>query len=632
MTRNFIILFVAAICFVGVNSFPAGGDFGELLGSVCSDGIPHPPGYPLWSLIHRAWLFLTTWIPIFPSETLAANFLNAGFFVSALLIGIRLPQFPRWEIRDLVGPLIFLSSFQVLYFVWTSEVFALQALLLVLLFSVAQKVLREANLINSTFFGLLLGLNTSHHHTSVFFMVPLGILFLSRAPKKGHQPWRYFFGLCLGGIVGVLPYAYLLSADPSASVTWGDLTTLNGFADHFLRRDYGTFQLGTDLLSDAKQTLWEKALRIGEGLIAGLGWIGTALFVYVAYRLIKKSTANWQQMTMFVALGAYLGFFIFLTNYSLQDDLMFWVVRRFLIIPLFVLSLACGFGARHFLSQKASVAVVILLTTILVARLGLHWREVRNHGEIYSKVVLELQESVPPKSILMTQGDVPSNISKHAIACEGRLSQIEILDLYLATYPWYFPFKRTGMAVPFSHLGADNGKAKLSNLVRANSHLTFSYWGPARGRSPTDFEKHFKLIPESMVYRVSSRTGEAMFEQLNRPLLSKIKPLIELVRFHEPSRQSIDRWERLLWNHLNQMLVENFAWLSQRGLDRQQQAEWMETIDRTSPLLQHSVDFLLLRKMQLELQGSFPQANQVYQTYLQTIRAKGLDELKVERD
>lgn len=50
-------------------------------------------------------------------------------------------------------------------------------------------------------------------------------------------------GLCFAA--GLLPYVYLPISSylSQARWTWGDQTTLHGFLTHFLREEYGTFNL-----------------------------------------------------------------------------------------------------------------------------------------------------------------------------------------------------------------------------------------------------------------------------------------------------------------------------------------------------------------------------------------------------
>jgi hypothetical protein len=50
--------------------------------------------------------------------------------------------------------------------------------------------------------------------------------------------------LALCGLVGLLPYLYIVFAalDPPLG-SWGETATLDGFINHFMRKEYGTFQL-----------------------------------------------------------------------------------------------------------------------------------------------------------------------------------------------------------------------------------------------------------------------------------------------------------------------------------------------------------------------------------------------------
>lgn len=65
-------------------------------------------------------------------------------------------------------------------------------------------------------------------------------IFLVQELSLGHL---LKLGLCF--LAGLLPYLYLPASSylNRARWTWGDQTTFQGFLTHFLREEYGTFNL-----------------------------------------------------------------------------------------------------------------------------------------------------------------------------------------------------------------------------------------------------------------------------------------------------------------------------------------------------------------------------------------------------
>lgn len=94
------------------------------------------------------------------------------------------------------------------------------------------------------FGAFLCGLALCNQHTAVLFEAPLilWVLWVFRA-EAWNVECLVKLGICF--FAGLAPYAYLpITAvwNPRAG-SWGDLASVSGFVHHFLRQDYGTFQL-----------------------------------------------------------------------------------------------------------------------------------------------------------------------------------------------------------------------------------------------------------------------------------------------------------------------------------------------------------------------------------------------------
>ena len=87
------------------------------------------------------------------------------------------------------------------------------------------------------------GLAMCNHHTFVFVGAPLALRSLWIARRNlGAKGVALALGF---GLLGLVPYLYLMSASASAAaVSWGDETSIDGLVALVLRRDYGTFSMG----------------------------------------------------------------------------------------------------------------------------------------------------------------------------------------------------------------------------------------------------------------------------------------------------------------------------------------------------------------------------------------------------
>ena len=128
-----------------------GADGGELLAAATTNGVPHPPGYPLYMLLLQGWLAAAA--RLFPASDLAwrGNLLSA--LLAAVSVGLSVPLMARLLKRLIVGdPQATTAESGAVLWLWASlgslawgasqqlwsqalitEVYALHALIIVLL-------------------------------------------------------------------------------------------------------------------------------------------------------------------------------------------------------------------------------------------------------------------------------------------------------------------------------------------------------------------------------------------------------------------------------------------------------------------------------------------------------------------
>ena len=212
-----------------------GADGGELLAAAVSHGVPHPPGYPLYTLLLQGWLAL--WGFLLPGSDLAwrGNLFSAT--AAALSVGVtahfayRLLAPARayaWLYAALAG---LLWSAAPLF--WgqavITEVYALHTLLFSLLAWVA--TVPQASLPNKrgTQLGLIVGLGAAHHLT-LLLLLPAVFYWLWGMPDRPLRHLRFWVTFILALLPGLLLYARIpLVAALTPPVNWGYATTLTNF-------------------------------------------------------------------------------------------------------------------------------------------------------------------------------------------------------------------------------------------------------------------------------------------------------------------------------------------------------------------------------------------------------------------
>lgn len=127
----------------------------------------------------------------------------------------------------------------------TAEVFPLNTMMASLLVMLTTKFSLSDNELFSYLGAFVCGLALCNQHTIILFVVPLvfWMLYIQRRRFLENPSKLLRHGVLL--LIGFSFYLYLpiaASLNPIAG-SWGDVTTLKGFLHHFLRKDYGTFQL-----------------------------------------------------------------------------------------------------------------------------------------------------------------------------------------------------------------------------------------------------------------------------------------------------------------------------------------------------------------------------------------------------
>lgn len=247
---------IFSIYFMTLSSSIAGGDSGELVAEGCILGTAHPPGYPLYTML----VYLLSLIP-FGSVAYRVNAFSAFCStVAAAAVGASVYILSKQNI--LIGSVFAMGMFSFSPLIWqyavSAEVFPLNTMFasVILLLTIAFSV--ERKLWIALLGSFLCGLACCNQHTIVLYEVPLilWMLWLLRHVLRAKPRLLLSFGCTF--LLGLLGYVYLplaSSFSPKAG-SWGDVTSIQGFLHHFLRRDYGTFRLFSGASGKGSEGFW----------------------------------------------------------------------------------------------------------------------------------------------------------------------------------------------------------------------------------------------------------------------------------------------------------------------------------------------------------------------------------------
>jgi len=346
-----------------------GGDVGDFVSTAAVWSFAHPPGYPLFSLIagvfyHFIPLGTPAWRVAFLASIPAA--ITVLFFFRLLKM-----FFSFWV--SLISSLFLAFLYPFWFYSEVAEVFSLNNLFIVLLTYFTFKFYKLKNDKDKTrqavCFFLTLGFAFSHHHTIIFLLPALFIIWKNFLKDKKN--WQFLLLL----LPGLLFYLYLpISALQNPAINWGNPVNLNNFFVVFFRRFYGTFWASPGIENSIFSRLFS-ILAFLRFVLEDFRLYGIILILIGFVIRIKLREKIIIKLWLFSAVS--LAFYIFLLFYAgfrLNSDFGVATFERFMIVPYIFLvifiSLALNFLEKtiynHSLPTKRKIILPLFYFAFFV--------------------------------------------------------------------------------------------------------------------------------------------------------------------------------------------------------------------------------------------------------------------------
>lgn len=378
------------------------GDAGELIASAYSIGVPHPPGYPLFTVIGK---ILSVVCPV-GSIAFRVNLSTA--LCAALAVGL-----VGWFLKRLwVGtswwPWVLALGFGVSRTFWSqatqAEVYALHLLVVLTLLGSAWGAKKEEIVKTACWVSLVWGVGLAHHHTVLLLgVVWLGCVVAALRAVEGRSRWSW--AVMMGGLVSVGLSAYVILqiralADPS--MNWGDPETFGGLNLHMLRKQYGSLnkQPRSWPLMGEQWSLYVKSLS-GQW-----GWWALVPALWGWIRLVKiRQALAWRSLYLW---GLYSLGLVVLLNYKVTPQ--YEDIMKVFFMPSY-LALLVGWGAwcEGWGTRWRPVALGAAAVVLVGSPLIMHAREnnLGRHltGYFYGRNILMVPE-VPSYLFLAQDNEV----------------------------------------------------------------------------------------------------------------------------------------------------------------------------------------------------------------------------------
>ncbi|DAZ97661.1 TPA: hypothetical protein N0F65_009662 [Lagenidium giganteum] len=446
-----------------------GGDSGELLAEACVRGVAHPPGYPLLLRLLRLVRHVATGM----SFAHAANVLNAVLAAAAAacvahVVDMLTKRQHPWE--AIAAGLVFAFSRLVWEHAIGIEVFALNNLLAGVLHVLFVRHCWHPRVDNARWGAFICGLALANQHTIVLLEIP-GILWVLWSGRHTFKiadvaSFALAYDLSCSFLVGLCACldTMVFGTTPTRG-SWGDTATIAGFARHWTRQEYGTFQLSPR--TGKSESLVERLSVYAEDTASEFQTFGVfmSLCGIVYLGTLPKRLRSTLSMLLF-----YLVVFHSLANIPLDDPLSHAVSSRFSMQPNVIVAIWLGTGLAGLLHTVRSFAPSRLrqhswvLSTLIGKQFMANWAmfEPTAHDDLLRTYAKSVLDTMPKNALLLSFTDINWNTIRYLQECELYRQDVTHLSLQVMPFPWFTRQHALYPAVDFPAISSDVSTDKAS--------------------------------------------------------------------------------------------------------------------------------------------------------------------------
>ncbi len=443
--RNFslpIIPFISALVSLGIlalylsiaptrlSKANFGSDGGDLLAAVLTLGIPHPTGYPTYTLLGRLFQLVPLSTPVFRAalESLVPASLAAGLLTAWMCfvlgsprpvnLGAAIVASTAWG----VAPLLFSQSVII-------DVHGLQSLFIMLILWWATLNLDHAPgryvkwLLGLSF---LVGLGLGNHLTLVLF-APAAVFAIIYMVIRSRD-WKLVLAQVSLVILGLLVYLYLpLRAHAYPAINWGNPQTWSGFLWEVTANPYQGL-----LFHTATPVLLDRIRSISNLLIDQFGVLG---LIAGAVGVIQYSfRIKWLR---WVLVWTFLMYFAFSIGYNTRDS------TSYLIPATMIYAIWIGLSVPSFINlswKKIPFGVILALVLAISIWIRIPATRARLDPRLqdqparYAELLLK---QAPVNAIVYTITDQDTFPLWYYHFGLGQRSDLRLVVLSLTQFVWY---------------------------------------------------------------------------------------------------------------------------------------------------------------------------------------------------
>ncbi|HVZ58907.1 MAG TPA: DUF2723 domain-containing protein, partial [Patescibacteria group bacterium] len=500
----YLFVFLLVLYISNLSRSVYGGDVGDLVTSSFVAGVPHPPGYPFFTLVG----FLLTrvgvlfhWTPAFAVGLISA--VTSAFAVFLYYKHVYLET--KNHLISLISSLILSFTYLFWFYAEIGEVFALNNFFVVLLIFLVVRFLRTHKINYLYFLSFFAGLAFTNHQTIVLIFPSLLLLIAPDLWSLIRTKRKELLWVIILPFVGFSVYLYAIIASLHTPVidwlhmrSWNDLSS---FMFLILRRQYGTLQAGPFPPPDwIERLLILKNYFIAVGTQLTLPVIVLSL-VGVGYLLRKKTLVGISLLLAYILSGPV---FIAYAGFPLVDVFRFGVYERFICMSAVLVMFFFPYGLVAFANSLKKIVrtqfiVVIELVFLLIpVMLFVYNFPKTNLSSVFvgDNLGRDYLDVLPKNSLLLLSGDTTlfnTWYMHYARGVRPDVTLMNSLDPYKSNVllAKKFPHMQSGKSFTDAVNALKNNIASLSATVTVVSDIQI------RGHNTT-----FTWIPYGLAFQL----------------------------------------------------------------------------------------------------------------------------------
>lgn len=416
-------------------------DSGELITAAYYFGIPHPPGYPLWTIL------CGVFIKVVPIGSIAwrANLFSA--ICSSAAVGIFYLCLTNFGIRRAVAVGVSLSvGFGSV--LWSqsviTEVYSLHTLIFVSLMYVIFKWYKSNNKHWLILGSVLVGLGMCNHQT--IGLSAVGILIWAVIVKPNLLVDIKLTIMCLlFFVVSLLPYSYLyVRARANPPINWGNPSTTDSLLKHMNRGQYKRTTVKNDVVPAWTFNVYTRQIKTIVKYCIKEYTLYLALISLIGFIFLM---INHRQLALLVLLMTIVPIVLYIKLQGIGSSRQgIWSAKVFFIPQFIILTIPLAFGLQYLMLLLLRLLTKIfdhqyyilrerisniLISFIFIVPLIHNYQDnnYRNYWVAYDHANNILQ-SMLPNALIIPSGDHNTFPLIYMTMVEGLRPDVTIADKY----------------------------------------------------------------------------------------------------------------------------------------------------------------------------------------------------------